>query len=36
MNTDQGSQFTGAEFIGELHKHGIEIALPPEISSAAI
>jgi putative transposase len=27
MNTDQGSQFTGAEFIGELHKHGIEISM---------
>jgi putative transposase len=27
MNTDQGSQFTGTEFIGELHKHGIEISM---------
>jgi putative transposase len=27
MNTDQGSQFTGAEFIAELHKHGIEISM---------
>jgi putative transposase len=27
MNTDQGSQFTGAEFIGELHKHGIQISM---------
>ena len=27
MNTDQGSQFTGAEFIGELRKHGIQISM---------
>jgi putative transposase len=27
MNTDQGSQFTGAEFIGELQRHGIEIGM---------
>ncbi len=27
MNTDQGSQFTGAEFVGELHKHGIQISM---------
>jgi putative transposase len=27
MNTDQGSQFTGTEFIGELHKHGIAISM---------
>jgi putative transposase len=27
MNTDQGSQFTGAEFIGELHRHGIDISM---------
>jgi putative transposase len=27
MNTDQGSQFTGAEFIGELHRHGIHISM---------
>jgi putative transposase len=27
MNTDQGSQFTGAEFIGELRRHGIEISM---------
>ena len=27
MNTDQGSQFTGAEFIGELNKHGIAISM---------
>jgi putative transposase len=27
MNTDQGSQFTGVEFIGELHEHGIEISM---------
>jgi putative transposase len=27
MNTDQGSQFTGAEFIAELRAHGIEISM---------
>jgi len=27
MNTDQGSQFTGTEFIGELHKHRIAISM---------
>ena len=27
MNTDQGSQFTGAQFIGELTKHGIAISM---------
>jgi len=27
MNTDQGSQFTGADFIGELRKQGIEISM---------
>jgi len=27
MNTDQGSQFTGAEFIGELRRHGIAISM---------
>jgi len=27
MNTDQGSQFTGADFIGELRRHGIEISM---------
>ena len=27
MNTDQGSQFTGAGFIGELRRHGIEISM---------
>lgn len=27
MNTEQGSQFTGAEFIGELRKHGIAISM---------
>ena len=27
MNTDQGSQFTGAEFIGELRKNGIQISM---------
>jgi putative transposase len=27
MNTDQGSQFTGAEFIGELRRHDIEISM---------
>jgi putative transposase len=27
MNTDQGSQLTGAEFIGELNKHGIAISM---------
>jgi putative transposase len=27
MNTDQGAQFTGAEFIGELRKHGIDISM---------
>jgi putative transposase len=27
MNTDQGSQFTGAEFIGELRRHGIQISM---------
>lgn len=27
MNTNQGSQFTGAEFIGELRKHGIAISM---------
>jgi len=27
MNTDQGSQFTGTEFIGELHRHGIAISM---------
>jgi putative transposase len=27
MNTDQGSQFTGTEFIGELRKHGIQISM---------
>jgi putative transposase len=27
MNTDQGSQFTGAQFIGELNKHGIAISM---------
>jgi putative transposase len=26
-NTDQGSQFTGADFIGELRKHGIQISM---------
>ena len=27
MNTDQGSQLTGAEFIGELKRHGIAISM---------
>lgn len=27
MNTDQGSQFTSSEFIGELNKHGIAISM---------
>jgi putative transposase len=27
MNTDQGSQFTGTEFIGELQKHGIAVSM---------
>ncbi|MFN0305915.1 MAG: IS3 family transposase [Burkholderiales bacterium] len=27
MNTDQGSQFTGAEFIGALQRHGIAISM---------
>ena len=27
MNTDQGSQFTGAGFIGELRKHEIELSI---------
>jgi putative transposase len=27
MNTDQGSQFTGAEFIGELRRNGIAISM---------
>jgi putative transposase len=27
MNTDQGSQFTGAQFIGELNKYGIAISM---------
>ena len=27
MNTDQGSQFTGAQFIGELNSHGIAISM---------
>ena len=27
MNTDQGSQFTGAEFIGTLNQHGIAISM---------
>ena len=27
MNTDQGSQFTGAEFIDTLNKHGIAISM---------
>jgi putative transposase len=27
MNTDQGAQFTGAQFIGELRKHGIAISM---------
>jgi putative transposase len=27
MNTDQGSQFTGAQFIAELNKHGIAISM---------
>ncbi len=27
MNTDQGSQLTGAEFIAELHQHGIAISM---------
>jgi putative transposase len=27
MNTDQGSQFTGHEFIGELQRHGIAISM---------
>ena len=27
MNTDQGAQFTGAEFIAELRKHRIEISM---------
>jgi len=27
MNTEQGSQFTGADFIGELRKQGIEISM---------
>ncbi len=27
MNTDQGSQFTGAQFIGELQAQGIEISM---------
>jgi len=27
VNTDQGSQFTSSEFIGELNKHGIDISM---------
>jgi putative transposase len=27
VNTDQGSQFTGSEFIGELKRHGIAISM---------
>lgn len=27
MNTDQGSQFTAADFIGVLHEHGIRISM---------
>jgi len=27
MNTDQGAQFTGAEFLGELRRHGIAISM---------
>lgn len=27
VNTDQGSQFTGTEFIGKLHEHGIAISM---------
>jgi transposase InsO family protein len=27
MNTDQGSQFTGTEFIDELHQHGIAVRM---------
>jgi putative transposase len=34
MNTDQGSQFTGAEFIGELHQHSIAISMDGRASGA--
>ena len=27
MNTDQGSQFTGSDFIGTLQRHGIAISM---------
>jgi putative transposase len=27
MNTDQGSQFTGSDFIGELQQHGMAISM---------
>jgi putative transposase len=27
MNTDQGSQFTGSDFIGELQQHGIDVSM---------